>query len=259
MPKFTPLLAAALLGGVAGGALIWALAISRQQTHITIAVEPPAVLAEAPEQVKTLREGVAVIPIHPKVRVHPATPPPAPHPQAAAPAADLAPQSPTADSSQFSSPAQSGHVQVTSFVRGVPAPPAYSRPTPSPIQINPKGTDAALSFALEAAEPCLKEGFTMRDDFWAGDLPVKSSKAIVHQLFRGNEYWFWMGTDTPAAKISVHIYDGDGKLAEVESWQKSQKAAARVVPKRTGPYYLIVEIEESPEERTAWALAYGFR
>lgn len=119
--------------------------------------------------------------------------------------------------------------------------------------------DDALSFALEAADPYVKEGFTVREDYWGGDLPVKTSKAIVHQLFKGNEYWFWMGTDTASAKISVHIYDSDGKLAEVESWQKTHKAAARVVPKRTGTYYLIVEIEKSPEERTYWSLAYGFR
>ena len=123
--------------------------------------------------------------------------------------------------------------------------------------------DDALSFALEAADPFVKEGFTVREDYWGGDLPVKQTKAIVHQLFKGNEYWFWMGTDSKEAKISVHIYDAEGNLAEVQSWQKSLKggnaAAARVMPKKTGSYYLIVEIEKSPLERTTWSLAYGFR
>jgi len=119
--------------------------------------------------------------------------------------------------------------------------------------------DDALSFALEAADPYVKEGFTVREDYWGGDLPVKQAKAIVHQLFKGNEYWFWMGTDTANAKISVHIYDADGNLAEDESFQKPHKAAAHIRPKKTGTYYLIVEIEKSPEERTYWSLAYGFR
>src|SRR3954468_23362432 len=61
--------------------------------------------------------------------------------------------------------------------------------------------DDALSFALEAADPYVKEGFTVREDYWGGDLPVKTSKTIVHQLFKGNEYWFWMGTDPANAKI----------------------------------------------------------
>lgn len=119
--------------------------------------------------------------------------------------------------------------------------------------------DDALSFALEAADPYVKEGFTVREDYWGGDLPQKQTKAIVHQLFKGNEYWFWMGTDQKAAKISVHIYDSEGNLAEVESWQKPNFAAARIVPKKTGSYYLIVEVEKSPDERTFWSLAYGFR
>jgi hypothetical protein len=119
--------------------------------------------------------------------------------------------------------------------------------------------DDALSFALEAADPFVKEGFTVREDYWGGDLPVKTTKAIVHQLFKGNEYWFWMGTDQKAAKISIHIYDSAGNLAESESWTKPHFAAARVVPKKTGSYYLIVEVEKSPDERTYWALAYGFK
>lgn len=119
--------------------------------------------------------------------------------------------------------------------------------------------DDALSFALEAATPYVKDGFTVREDYWGGDLPVKSTKAIVHQLFKGNEYWFWMGTDQKNAKISVHIYDSAGNLAETQAWQKPHFAAARVVPKKTGSYYLIVEVESSPDERTYWSLAYGFK
>jgi len=121
--------------------------------------------------------------------------------------------------------------------------------------------DDALSFAFEAASPYVKD-FTVREDYWGGDLPVKTTKAIVHQLFKGNEYWFWMGTDEQKAKISVHVYDSEGNLAEVESFDSTKKphmAGARVVPKKTGSYYLIVEIEKSPRERTTWALAYGFR
>jgi hypothetical protein len=119
--------------------------------------------------------------------------------------------------------------------------------------------DDALSFSLEAAAPYVKDGFTLREDYWGGDLPAKQQKAIVHQLFKGNEYWFWMGTDAANARISVHIYDGEGNLAEVEAWQRGHFAAARVVPKKSGSYYLIVEVEKSDRDRTSWALSYGFR
>ncbi len=120
--------------------------------------------------------------------------------------------------------------------------------------------DDAQAFALQAAEPYVKQGFQVREDYWGGDLGSGEKKAVRQQLFKGNEYWFWLGTEVDRAKVSVHVYDSDGKLAEEsDSWQKGHFAAAHVVPKATGSYFIIVSIEESPEERTHWALVYGFR
>ncbi|HZA38257.1 MAG TPA: hypothetical protein VE486_03870, partial [Candidatus Baltobacteraceae bacterium] len=74
--------------------------------------------------------------------------------------------------------------------------------------------DDAQSFALQAAEPYVKQGFQVREDYWGGDLGSGEKKAVRQQLFKGNEYWFWLGTEVERAKVSVHIYDSDGKLAE---------------------------------------------
>jgi hypothetical protein len=118
----------------------------------------------------------------------------------------------------------------------------------------------AQSFALEAAEPYVKQGFQVREDYWGGDLASGEKKAVRQQLFKGNEYWAWLGTEVDRAKVSVHIYDSDGKLAEEpDSWEKGHFAAAHVVPKITGSYFIIVSVEGSPEDRTHWALVYGFR
>ena len=120
--------------------------------------------------------------------------------------------------------------------------------------------DDEQSFALQAAEPYVKQGFQVREDYWGGDLASGEKKAVRQQLFKGNEYWFWLGTEVDRAKESVHIYDSDGKLAEEpDSWEKGRFAAAHIVPKATGSYFIIVSIEESPKERTHWALVYGFR
>ncbi len=84
---------------------------------------------------------------------------------------------------------------------------------------------------------------------------VGEKKAVKQQLFKGNEYWFWLGTEVEKANLSVHIYDAEGKLVEQpDSWQKGQFAAAHIVPQTTGSYFIIVTIEESPDERTHWAL-----
>ena len=139
----------------------------------------------------------------------------------------------------------------------------YSCPLLALMAVNPAifaTVDDAQAFALQAAEPYVKQGFQVREDYWGGDLGSGEKKAVRQQLFKGNEYWFWLGTEVDRAKVSVHVYDSDGKLAEEsDGWQKGHFAAAHVVPKATGSYFIIVSVEESPEERTHWALVYGFR
>ena len=123
--------------------------------------------------------------------------------------------------------------------------------------------DDALTFALEGMNKYIKLGYTLREDTWGGDLPVGEAKAITHQLFQKNDYWFTMGTSTKGAKISVHVYDSDGTLVEESSWQNERAdsafAGAEVVCKKTGTYFLIVKVEKSPEERTDWGLVYSYK
>jgi hypothetical protein len=118
----------------------------------------------------------------------------------------------------------------------------------------------ARAWAVLAAEPYVKQGFQVREDYWPGALASGEKKAVRQQLFKGNEYWFWLGTNVDHAKVSVHIYNSDGNLAEQpDSWAKGQIAAAHIIPKTTGSYFIIVSVEESPAARTHWALGYGFR
>src|SRR5437867_769829 len=113
---------------------------------------------------------------------------------------------------------------------------------------------------IQDAEPYVKQGFQVREDYWGGELGSGEKKAVRQQLFKGNEYWFWLGTEVDKAKVSVHVYDSDGKLAEEpDGWEKGHFAGAHVIPKATGSYFIIVSVEESPEDRTHWALVYGFR
>ena len=119
--------------------------------------------------------------------------------------------------------------------------------------------DDALSYAHEAAAPYVKQGYTVREDAWGGDLGIKDQKAVTAQLFKGNEYWFWLGTDTKGAVITVHIYDSEGKLVDKDYWQKGRNSGVKIVPEKTGAFYAIVTVEKSPEERSNWALVYGYK
>jgi hypothetical protein len=124
-----------------------------------------------------------------------------------------------------------------------------------------EGVDDALTVALEAAVPYVESGFTVREDYWGGVM-AGSARAITHQLFKGNEYWFWAGTDFAKSGIDVHVYDSEGNLAESEHWKRKGVAAARVTPSRTGTHYLIISDDRSNARRPRtvhWAVAYGFR
>jgi len=76
--------------------------------------------------------------------------------------------------------------------------------------------DDAQSFALQAAEPYVKQGFQVREDYWGGDLGSGEKKAVRQQLFKGNEYWFWLGTEVDRAKVPFTF------MTRTESLRKSQ-------------------------------------
>ena len=119
--------------------------------------------------------------------------------------------------------------------------------------------DDAIKSAIQAMDPYVKQGYIVRDDQWGGDLGLREQKAIPHTLFKGNDYWFCMGSDVENAKVAIHLYDSKGKLAENDSWQRGRFAAVRVLPPSTGTYYIVVEVTGSPKERTTWAMVYGYK
>jgi hypothetical protein len=119
--------------------------------------------------------------------------------------------------------------------------------------------DDAHSRAMEAATSYVKQGFLVRQEYWAGAIAVRQPSVVRHQLFKGNTYWFWLGSDEDSAQVTVHIYDPDGKLADAEAWQQGNKAAARVIPKKTGTYFIVFSVEQSRAKKVRWALAYGYK
>ena len=135
------------------------------------------------------------------------------------------------------------------------------------IQPAPAIMNEALSFALEAADPYVKKGFSVRENNWTGKMSVGKKKAIKHQLYKGNEYWFWLGSPMPGVKLSVKVYDKKGRPVDVESKSGKNSARARVLAPKTGTYYIVIEARpEDPKKNkkfkrkaVEWALVYGYR
>lgn len=139
----------------------------------------------------------------------------------------------------------------------------------------------AISLALEAATPYVEQGFEVREDNWSGEVEPGKPLLIRHQLFRGNEYWFWAGTSWPGATIKVDIFDNEGNSVGLESFAKDSFAGVRTLPQKTATYFIrvVASYEKKGEGLTAaerganepvegvgefsgsldWGLVYGYR
>lgn len=139
----------------------------------------------------------------------------------------------------------------------------------------------AISLAFEAATPYVEQGFEVREDNWSGEVEPDKPLLVRHQLFRGNEYWFWAGTSWPGATIEVDIFDSEGNSIGLESFSKGPHAGVRALPQKTATYFIrvVAKYEKKGEGLTEaekgvnppvegvgefegtldWGLVYGYR
>lgn len=119
--------------------------------------------------------------------------------------------------------------------------------------------DEAHSIIMQVAKPYMDDGFTLRADYWHGKTESAKQRLVRHQLFRGNEYWFWAATSMRNCKISIEVYNSAGEAVSVEKKQNAQWASSRVTPAQTGSYYILVKVESLTQANLDWALVYGYR
>jgi hypothetical protein len=121
-----------------------------------------------------------------------------------------------------------------------------------------EGKDAAIEAALPKLD-LEKDPYVLREAWWHGELKDGETKLIQHQLFKRNDYWFWMGASNPDAKVNLHIYDAGGNLVEVESFARGHVAGARVTPTASGIFYIRIAVETGSVDSTEWAVIYAFK
>lgn len=119
--------------------------------------------------------------------------------------------------------------------------------------------DDSHSAAMEAAVPAVKEGFRIRQEYWNGTMKSGDKKIVKQQLFKGNEYWFFLGTDTEKATLKIDIFDRKGTKINVETKLSENAAAVRVLAPATGTYIVVFSLTTKEGEDIPWALAYGYR
>ena len=119
--------------------------------------------------------------------------------------------------------------------------------------------DDSHSAAMEAALPAVKAGFKIRQEYWKGELKSGEQKIVKQQLFKGNEYWFFLGTDAENVTLKVDIFDRQGTKITVETKLSENAAAVRVLAPATGTYIVTFSLVSKDGGQIPWALAYGYR
>ena len=119
--------------------------------------------------------------------------------------------------------------------------------------------DESHDFAMEAATPFVEQGFIVREDYWNGEVKSGQKLMITHQLFKGNEYAFWLGTANEGVTLEMKVYDEKGQPVQINAKADKFFMSVRVNPPKTGTYRIVFELKSKKEPSVAWALAYGYR
>ena len=119
--------------------------------------------------------------------------------------------------------------------------------------------DESHDFAMEAAIPFVEQGFIVREDYWNGEVKSGQKLMITHQLFKGNEYAFWLGTANENVALDMKVFDEKGQPVQINAKADKFFMSVRVNPPKTGTYRIVFELTSKKEPSVLWALAYGYR
>lgn len=119
--------------------------------------------------------------------------------------------------------------------------------------------DDAHSFAMEAAMPFVENGFIVREDYWNGEVKSGQKLMVRHQLFKGNEYAFWLGSAQEGITFELKVLDEKGKEIALDFKKSEMFCSVRVNPPKTGTYSVVFSVTSKKDPGVYWALAYGYR
>jgi hypothetical protein len=119
--------------------------------------------------------------------------------------------------------------------------------------------DESHDFAMEAATPFVEKGFIVREDYWNGEVKSGQKLQITHQLFKGNEYAFWLGSSQEGVTMDMKVYDEKNQPVQIDAKTDKFFMSVRVNPPKTGTYRIVFELKSKSSPGVLWALAYGYR
>ena len=120
--------------------------------------------------------------------------------------------------------------------------------------------DDAYSTALEAAIDYVKQGFKLRQEYWKGTVTGTGEKIVKHQVFKGSDVWFWLGTDSESGvAFEIEAYDAKGVKITLDKKAGKGWTSVHFKPEKTGTCLVTFKITGKDKEVTPWALVYGWK
>lgn len=123
--------------------------------------------------------------------------------------------------------------------------------------------DEVKLIAQRAALPSLtgENPFILRESSWAGEVEPGKARLIQVQLFKRNDYHFWLAVPDREAGVSLNLYNGKGELLETENprYERPNVVGLVVSPAETGLYYLRLSLHSTVGQPQPWSVIYAYR
>ena len=115
----------------------------------------------------------------------------------------------------------------------------------------------AHKLVLDLTGAFSNDGFKLRDGHWTGTIKPQERALVAVNLYAGNQYWFSAAASVKAKKISVDVYDENGKPVVTETYNSGDKASAGFSPTNSGQYFVSLGLLEG--EPTTFCLVYSYK
>ena len=125
----------------------------------------------------------------------------------------------------------------------------------APVTARPQGfpPDSAEHQAMTLASPFLgDEAFSLRQDYWRGDISPTTGRAVKLQFFKRNIYRLFFGATPadlpPKSKLFLHIYNAENEEVAKVAGEPGATAVALEFDNTlaTGIYLVLMRIEAPP-------------
>lgn len=104
----------------------------------------------------------------------------------------------------------------------------------------------ARKAALNVAGAFTNDGFKMRDGHWSGTVTPHERTLIAVNLYAGNHYWFSAAASDESKKVSVELFDENGKQLAADNYIAAGSAAAGISAANSGQYFISLGVEGAP-------------